>query len=68
MQRFTLLMDYLDAEDRQRIKQAGSFRVKHFGGSVIRHPMMRSGHIHLTQSNFTKDVLQYPDDLKESSV
>nr|XP_022321266.1 ADAM 17-like protease isoform X1 [Crassostrea virginica] len=66
--RFTLLMDYLDSEDRQRIKQAGSFRVKHFGGSVIRHPIMRSGHIHLTQSNFTKDVLQYPDDLKESSV
>lgn len=61
-------MDCLDAEDRQRIKQAGSFRVKHVGGSVIRHSAIRAGHMYLTQSNFTKEVLQYADDLKESSV
>uniref|UniRef100_K1Q1B8 ADAM 17-like protease n=1 Tax=Magallana gigas TaxID=29159 RepID=K1Q1B8_MAGGI len=67
-QRYTLLMDCLDAEDRQRIKQAGSFRVKHVGGSVIRHSAIRAGHMYLTQSNFTKEVLQYADDLKESSV
>lgn len=66
--RYTLLMDCLDAEDRQRIKQAGSFRVKHVGGSVIRHSAIRAGHMYLTQSNFTKEVLQYADDLKESSV
>lgn len=67
-QRYTLLMDCLDAEDRQRIKQAGSFRVKHVGGSVIRHSAIRAGHMYLTQSNFNKEVLQYADDLKESSV
>ncbi|XP_062584922.1 ADAM 17-like protease [Saccostrea cucullata] len=65
--RYTLLMDYLDAEGH-KIKQAGSFRVKHFGGSVIRHTGFRPGHMYLTQSNFNKDVLQYPEDLKESAV
>ncbi|XP_056012005.1 ADAM 17-like protease [Ostrea edulis] len=66
--RYTLLMDYLEPEDRQRIKQAGSFRIKHIGGSVIRPPGIRPGHMYLTQSNFSKDVLQYADDLKESAV
>lgn len=68
IQRYTLLMDYLEPEDRQRIKQAGSFRIKHIGGSVIRPPGIRPGHMYLTQSNFSKDVLQYADDLKESAV